>query len=142
MQVLLVRAVLKGMGEIVLRGQATLRQHTVFLLVLEDEPEAQEDDGDGQADVAAQVDAEGDEVAGGVSVEEDLGAYIVFVSLVSFFFCVRWGGEGQVGLPMELPTAQETKVAATTVDFLVAPAMLRETMERQRVWADQKERVM
>lgn len=56
-----------------------------------------------------------------------------------------WGGGGgrnEGGLPMELPTAQETKVAATTVDFLVAPAMLRETMERHRVWADQKERVM
>ena len=43
---------------------------------------------------------------------------------------------------MAFPTAQEIKVAATTVDFLVAPAMLREIMDRARVWADQKERVM
>jgi hypothetical protein len=43
---------------------------------------------------------------------------------------------------MAFPAAQEMNVAATTVVFLVWPAILRETMERQRVWADQKERVM
>lgn len=74
MNILLISAVLKGMGEVVIRREAPLRQQPVLLLVLRDEPEAQEDDGEGQADVAAQVDAEGDEVAGGVSVEEDLGA--------------------------------------------------------------------
>lgn len=80
MQILLVRAVLKGMGEVVIRrGQAILFQHTGLFLVLEGEPEAQEDDGEGQADVAAQVDAESDEIAGGVSVEEDLRAWMRFV---------------------------------------------------------------
>jgi hypothetical protein len=93
MQILLVRAVLKGMGEVVIRrGQAILLQHTGLPLVLKDEPEAQEDDGQGQADVAAQVDAEGDEVAGGVSVEEDLGAWMRFMSVgVCFWVNERVG---------------------------------------------------
>lgn len=37
---------------------------------------------------------------------------------------------------MALPAAQDTKVAATTVVFMVCPAMLRETMDRARVCAD------
>jgi hypothetical protein len=50
----------------------------------------------------------------------------------------RWDGD----VPIAFPAAQEINVAATTVAFLVWPAMLRETMDKQRVWADQKERVM
>lgn len=53
---------------------------------------------------------------------------------------IVWEGRGDV--PMAFPAAQEMKVAATTVAFLVWPATLRETMDRQRVWADQKDRVM
>jgi hypothetical protein len=144
MQILLISPVLKRMREVIIHTQPTLRQHPILLLILRDQPEPQEDDDKGKTHVAAQVHAEGDEVPRGVSVEEDLGAYFMSVSVsVSLALYVErgWvGGRGRV--PMELPTAQETKVAATTVDFLVAPAMLRETIERQRVWADQKERVM
>lgn len=43
---------------------------------------------------------------------------------------------------MALPAAQDTKVAATTVAFLVCPAMLRETIDSAKVCADQKDRVM
>lgn len=43
---------------------------------------------------------------------------------------------------MALPAAHEMKVAATTVDFFVAPAMLRDTMDKVRVWADQKDIVI
>lgn len=45
-------------------------------------------------------------------------------------------------LPIAFPAAQEIKVAATTVDFFVAPAIFRDIMERARVCADQKERVI
>lgn len=44
--------------------------------------------------------------------------------------------------PMAFPTAQEIKVIATVVDFFVAPAMLRETIESASVWADQNDSVM
>lgn len=43
---------------------------------------------------------------------------------------------------MALPVAHEIKVAATTVDFLVAPAIFRETMDNVRVCADQKDMVI
>lgn len=45
-------------------------------------------------------------------------------------------------LPMAFPTAHETNVMATTVDFFVWPAMFLETIERARVCADQKDKVM
>lgn len=51
-----------------------------------------------------------------------------------------WLDEG--GLPMALPAAQQMNVAATTVAFLVWPAMLRETIDRASVWADQKDSVI
>jgi hypothetical protein len=45
-------------------------------------------------------------------------------------------------LPMALPVAHAINVAATTVDFFVAPAILRDTIDNVRVWADQKDIVM
>lgn len=45
-------------------------------------------------------------------------------------------------LPMALPMAHDTKVHAITVDFLVCPAMLRDTMDSASVCADQKDSVM
>jgi len=43
---------------------------------------------------------------------------------------------------MALPVAHEIKVAATTVDFFVAPAMFRDTIDNVRVCADQKDIVI
>lgn len=43
---------------------------------------------------------------------------------------------------MAFPTAQDTNVAATTVDFLVAPAMFLVTMDKPKFWADQNDSVM
>lgn len=40
--------------------------------------------------------------------------------------------EGKGRRPRAFPTAQKMKVATTTADFFVAPAMLRELMERAR----------
>lgn len=48
---------------------------------------------------------------------------------------------GKSGLPIAFPVAQAMKLAAMTVVFFVWPAMLRDMRERERVWADQKERV-
>ena len=45
-------------------------------------------------------------------------------------------------LPIALPTAHATKLVATTVAFLVCPAMFREIMESDNVCADQKDNVM
>jgi hypothetical protein len=45
------------------------------------------------------------------------------------------------GLPIAFPVAQAMKLAAMTVVFFVWPAMLRDMRERERVWADQKERL-
>jgi hypothetical protein len=43
---------------------------------------------------------------------------------------------------MALPVDQMIKFRATTTLFLVCPAMLRDTMDRASVWADQKDSVM
>lgn len=45
-------------------------------------------------------------------------------------------------IPMAFPVAHATKFAATTIDFFVWPATLRDIIERARVCADQKESVM
>jgi hypothetical protein len=42
---------------------------------------------------------------------------------------------------MAFPVAQAIKFAAMTVVFFVCPAILRDMRERERVCADQKERV-
>lgn len=43
---------------------------------------------------------------------------------------------------MAFPTAQEINVAAMTVDFFVAPAIFRDTMDRVKVCADQNDNVI
>ena len=43
---------------------------------------------------------------------------------------------------MAFPTAQAINVAAMTVDFFVAPAILRDTMDRVNVCADQNDSVI
>lgn len=45
-------------------------------------------------------------------------------------------------LPMAFPVAQMIKLSAIATDFLVCPAMFREIMDSDKVWALQKEKVM
>lgn len=74
----------------------------------------------------------GNEIPRGIGVQEYLWAYII--SRVHEIW--------KIDIPIALPTAQEIKVAATTVDFFVAPAMFRDTIDRVNVCADQNDSVI
>lgn len=45
-------------------------------------------------------------------------------------------------LPMAFPVAQMIKLREIATDFLVCPAMFREIIDSDNVWAAQKENVM
>lgn len=132
--VFLVRPVLKGMTEATIL-QTSLASYLILLLVLHLEVEAQEDHSNGHSGITPKVDAKGYEIPRGVVSQEHLRAYAGLVYVIAL-------GVLYMCLPIAFPTAHDTNVAATTTDFLVAPPMFRDTMDRHKFWADQNERVM
>jgi hypothetical protein len=75
-QILPIRQIIKSMHELHIICLLNARSsQPIFLLVLAHQMEAQEDDDEDEQSVAAEMCAEGDEVAGGIPFEEDLGTW-------------------------------------------------------------------
>lgn len=97
--ILLIRQILKSMHIALILGLANARSSgSVTLLVETSQVESEENDDEEEEHVAAHVGAEGDEVARGVGVAEDLGAWEGVVVLVcmreGFGIVVHWDGNG------------------------------------------------
>lgn len=128
---------------VILRFHNTSSSKRVSLFVLVNEIEAQPYDDDDEQGVATQVSGESDKVPGTVPCKKHLRSCRVEGSVPrKRVHPGSLGGVRGMDIPIAFPVDHMIKFRATTTLFLVCPATFRDSMERARVCADQKDNVI
>jgi len=117
--VLAISQIVKGMNKIRIDFAFSAVKESLFLLVLSNEMETKEQKSEDGTDVASHVNSETSKVSRSVLRLHDLRTYHLkgkFQKLVSSFNSVN---EIITHIPMALPAAQQKKLTATAILFLV-----------------------
>jgi hypothetical protein len=133
--VLAIRQVIKCMHHLLINHTIRPRRRDlslqrILLLILSHQVPSEEYDINDQENVTPHMRSKGNEVTGFIVAEENLRAYSR-----SEGGAIKWW---ELNIPIAFPVAHAMKLTATTMVFLVWPAMFRDIMLIPKVWAAQK----